>query len=415
MRSLLIIMVVFWTGPLTAVPTYYKDVLPVLQEHCQDCHRPSGLNLGGMRAPMAFTSYEETRAWAPIIRWSVETGRMPPWHASADQRGVFANERSLDEGEIRTIVDWSAGGAPAGDPLEAPPPVEFNGGDEEWSIGEPDLILRMPEPYLVRDRVADEYVNIDVEITRDMLPEPRWIKSVQIRPGSPVVHHVIATPLAGIAPGRDALRYPEGYARLLRGGTTVTFQMHYNKIPGPGTAVLDQTEIAIRFYKTGEEIRHIVQTESLGMYSFRIPAGDPNYSYSTSYTFEKDMQILWLNPHMHLRGKAALYVATLPDGSEKVLLDVPRYDFNWQHAYIYKDPVLVPAGTRVDLTMWWDNSAANLANPDPTREVRFGRPTTAEMGFGWMSMAEARPRRIIVGEALPDDLPVEPPIFGRRP
>lgn len=389
--------------------TFNRDVLPILQEHCQDCHRPGGANLGGMVAPMSFITYEETRQWASVIKWSVQSRSMPPWHASPEQHGVFANERVLSEEEIGILSLWADTGAPRGNPADAPRPVAFPD-TSGWSF-EPDLIIRMPEPYLVRDNVGDEYIDFDVVITEDILPEPRWVKAVEIRPGSSAVHHIIAPPLGGIAPGTENLAFPPGYARLLWPGATVTFQMHYNKLPGPGTAVLDQSEIGVQFYEEGEEINYFVETESMGMFSFIIPPGEPNYSSSISYTLEDDMQILWLTPHMHLRGKSARYVAVFPDGREQLLLHIPRYDFDWQHSYIFKEPVLAPKGTRVELTMWWDNSAGNPDNPDPDSWVFWGRPTTSEMGFGWMTMVPATPRHLVAGDPIPDDLPEPRPIF----
>ena len=395
-------------------PTFYKDVLPIFQENCQVCHRPQGLNMGGMIAPMALRTYEEVRPHARTIATYVEERTMPPWHAAPEHHGVFANERSLTQDEIDTIVRWVRSGAPRGNPEDAPPPATFPSDTSGWVIGEPDLIVRFTEPYLVKDEVEDEYVDIRVPITEEMMPEDRWIKAVEFRPGSPVVHHIIANPLGGIAPGYAPRIYADGYSRVLRKRSTVNFQMHYHKKAGPGTAVWDQTEVAIKFYEPGEVIEHIVETEPLGMFRFVIPAGDPDYSFHTDYTLEKDVNLLWMNPHMHLRGKAAKYVVTFPDGRQEVLLHVPQYDFNWQHTYLYKEPVFLPRGTKIDFTLWWNNSADNPANPDPNRQVRWGRPTTDEMGFGWMSFVEVEPRHIIVGDPIPDDLP-RPRRAGPRP
>ena len=144
-----------------------------------------------------------------------------------------------------------------------------------------------------------------------------------------------------------------------------------------------------------------------------IPAGDPNYCYDRNYMVEKDMKLLWFNPHMHLRGKSALYEARFPDGREETLLDVPNYDFNWQHFYDLKEPIVAPEGTEIYFKLCWDNSATNPSNPDPTRNVTWGRPTTDEMGFGFMSLSEVEPRSIIVGQPLPGDLPPPRPMFQR--
>ena len=394
-----------------AVPTFYGDVLPVLQQNCQICHTPQGLDLGGMVAPMAFTTYEGTRRYASRIAQAVESGYMPPWHAAEEHRGEFSNERVLSPTDAETLIAWARSGAPAGDPSDAPPPRRFASSETGWSIGEPDLVIELPEPYLVHDSIVDQYVNIPVEITAEMLPEDRWVKAVEFRAGSSAVHHIIADPLGGIAPGVEPTVHPDGYATVLRAGTTVTFQMHYHKEPGEGTAVVDQSSAAIVFYEPGEVIEHVVEGNPLGMFEFRIPPHDPDYSFKTEYTFEKDAEIVWLTPHMHLRGKAALYQITRPGEKTETLLNVPEYDFNWQHTYHFAEPVLAPAGTRVDLTLWWDNSADNPANPNPGREVRFGNPTTDEMGFGFMNFIEVEPRHYIVGDPIPDDV-VENTVAG---
>ncbi|MDH3732516.1 MAG: hypothetical protein OEU54_03240 [Gemmatimonadota bacterium] len=396
-----------------ASPTYHADVLPILQSRCQDCHRENGLDLGGMVAPQSFTSYEETREWGPLMVFQLEAGRMPPWHASGDFLGHFSNERYISETEVATIRDWVVAGSPEGDPAEAPDARIFeserSGG---WAIGEPDLIVRFPEPYLVLDEVEDEYVDIEVEIPAELLPEDRWVKAVEFHPGSPTVHHIIARPIGGIAPGYEHREYPDGYSRLLRKGTTVTFQMHYHKEAGPGSAEEIMTEAGIKFYEPGAEIRHVMESESLGLWRFEIPAGAPNYCYDRDFTFERDVQILRFNPHMHLRGKSAYYEARLPDGTVRPLLDVPAYDFQWQHDYWLRDPLEVPAGTDIYFRACWDNSADNPSNPDATRAVRWGRPTTDEMGFGFMGFTESEPRSIIVGDPIPDDLPAARPLFS---
>ena len=392
------------TVATATTPTFYEHVLPVLQESCQVCHTPQGLDLGGMVAPMSFVSYEETRRYASRIASAVETGYMPPWHAAEEHRGEFSNERVLAPEDAQTLIAWARGGAPAGDPRLAPPAKRFASSETGWSIGEPDLVIQLPEPYLVHDSIEDQYVNFEVQITPEQLPEDRWVKAVEFRGGSTAVHHIIADPLGGIAPGVGPTEHPEGYATVLRAGTTVTFNMHYHKQPGEGTAVWDQSSAAIIFYEPGEVIEHVVEGEPLGMFEFKIPPRDPAYSFETSYTFEKDAEIVWLTPHMHLRGKSALYEITRPGQETETLLHVPKYDFNWQHTYHFAEPVFAPAGTRVDLRLTWDNSPANPHNPNPDREVRFGEPTTAEMGFGFMNFIEVAPRHYVVGEPIPHEV-----------
>jgi hypothetical protein len=375
----------------TSTPTFFKDVLPVLQENCQTCHRPDGANLGGMVAPMSFIDYEGTRPWAKSIARQVEGRTMPPWHAAPEHHGVFANERTLTDSEVTTLVRWANTGAPAGDSADAPPAREWpdTGG---WSIGQPDLVLDMGTDYQVTDDVEDEYVTFVTTITEEMLPAPRWVKAVEFRPGSSVVHHIIARPLGGIAPGNDPTVHPDGFGTLLKPGTEIRWQMHYHKEPGAGTAAMDRSMAALRFYPEGYTPEHPILNDPLARGDFVIPPGDADYSATVSTKFERDSLLLGYTPHMHLRGKSARYVAKYPDGTQEVLLDVPRYDFNWQTHYEYPAPgKKVPAGTEIELTMTWDNSENNPHNPDPTAEVRFGQPTTAEMMFGFVSYADAEP------------------------
>jgi hypothetical protein len=375
----------------TKAPTFYKEVLPLLQQHCQDCHRPGGANLGGMIAPMSFTSYDETRPWAKSIAQKVTTREMPPWHASPAQDGVFANQRGLTDVEIATLTSWASAGAPAGNAADAPPAREWP--KSEWLIGQPDLVINMgnDDKYFVADEVEDIYVNFETKITTDMLPGPRWVKAVEFRPGSSVVHHIVAPPLGGIAPGNQPKIYNDGYATEFKPGDTIRWSMHYHKEPGPGTGVWDQSKVALKFYPEGYKPEHPVVVDPLARTDFVIPAGAPDVTYNVKTKFERDSLLLSILPHMHVRGKSAKYIAHYPDGTQEVLLDVPRYDFNWQTAYNYPEsaPKRVPAGTEVEFIATWDNSANNPNNPDPTIEIRFGEPTTAEMMFGFLTYADA--------------------------
>ena len=396
--ALALLMILALAAPLAAAnnndapqaaPTYYGDVQTVLEQKCQVCHRPNGANLGGMVAPMAFTSYQETRPWARSIARQVEAGLMPPWHAAPEHTGVFENERSLTPEEKATLIAWAKNGAPLGNAADAPPAKVWSQSDG-WTIGEPDLVMDMGQDYFVEDDVEDQYVTFETEITEEMLPEPRWLKAVEFRPGGPVVHHIIARPLGGIAPGNDPTVHDDGFGTLLEPGTTIRWQMHYHKEAGPGTGVWDRSSVALRFYPEDYEPDYVMQNAAMGKFDFEIPAGDPNYVATTSQTFDRDVLLLGYTPHMHLRGKAARYVAKYPDGSEEVLLDVPKYDFNWQTHYKYHaGGKKIPAGTEIELTMAWDNSADNPANPDPTETVVYGGPTTSEMMFGFVSYADA--------------------------
>lgn len=384
-------------APAVERPTFYRDVLPILQENCQSCHRSAGANYGGMIAPMSLLDYKDVRPWARSIAKTVMAGEMPPWHAAPEFHGVFANERGLTEGERSTLIAWAKTGAAAGDPADAPAPIEFPSGG--WAIGEPDLVLEMQEPYTIADEIEDQYVNFTVDVP---LSEDRWVKGIEFKGGSDVVHHVIGYVIApgqsfgtgergmigGIAPGNDPDEFPDGYGFLVPAGSKFVFAMHYHKEKGPGTAVQDQTQVAFKLYPRGSEPRQI-HIEAIGNGLFEIPPHHESWQVGAARVFERPVKILYLMPHLHLRGKAARYEAFYPDGSHEVLLDVPRYDFNWQTSYEYEELKVIPAGTRLEVTLVYDNSDENAADVgfNSARAVSFGGPTTDEMDLGWLSFA----------------------------
>ncbi len=367
----------------SATPTFHNEVSRILQAECQVCHRPNGANLGGMVAPMALVTYDQTRPWAKSIARKVASKEMPPWDAAPAHDGVFRNERTLSTDQIDALVRWADSGAPAGDPMQAPEPKTWPG-DGGWLIGEPDLILSVDEPYFVGDDVEDVYVYLKTTM-KDQLPQDRYVKAVEFRPGSPAVHHIIVPGLGGIAPGNDPTIYTDGIASILHAGKDLQWQMHYHKEPGPDTGSWDRSQVALKFYDKDEEVRYELQVADLGRFDFVLPPGDPNVGAEIEYVFPEDSRIVSYLPHMHLRGKSARYVAHYPDGTNEVLLDVPKYDFNWQTNYEYADFKRVPAGTRVVFQSWWDNSADNISNPNPDATVRWGEPTTDEMSFGFLS------------------------------
>ena len=393
--------------PATAAletPTFYADVLPILQENCQICHRTEGTNMGGQIAPWPLVTYEDARIRAPRIASAVREGRMPPWSAADWHLGTFENERILEAEEKAAIIAWAEEGTPAGNPADAPAPPEFltsvMTSGSEWTLGEPDLILSFDEEYCLPDDLRDIYVDIPLHISAEQVPNDRWIKSVEYRNG-PAVHHIVGG-VGGLVPGSEPRVYEEGYGRLLEAGPRdINFNMHYNKEPGPGTAVCSNVKVGITFKEPGEVIKFVTGGDGLFIRPIDIPAGAPAYSASREYTFEEDVELLSFMPHMHLRGKAALYEVTYPDGRHETLLHVPRYAFNWQHRYQYADPPFIPAGSVLRFTLWWDNSENNPANPDPTANVRWGRPTHAEMSQGYMSFRTMDERHIVVVEEAP--------------
>lgn len=391
-------------APETKTVTFYKNVLPILQENCQVCHRPNGNNMGGMIAPMALSTYKETRPWAKAIAKQVSAGTMPPWHADPQHHGEFANERTLTKAEIATLVRWSETGGARGNPADGPEALTF-ASSTGYAFGEPDIVVSMPKPYFIDDDVEDLYINFETTVSADFLTEPRWMQAHQVRAGSEAVHHVISS-LGSLVPGGDPRVYREGYGRLVKPGQNVEFQMHYHKEPGAGTGLWDQTEIGIKFYPVGYEPKFKFHGDSMGNFSFNIPAGDSNYSAQSEFTFPDDARLVSFMPHMHLRGKAVEIKAFYPDGTSEMVLDVPKYDFNWQTTYEYETYKFVPKGTRLEMTGWWDNSEENPYNPDSTSDVRWGRPTTAEMMFAWMRYTDPLPSAD-VGEGDNTDVAIE--------
>ena len=373
--------------------TFTRDILPILQENCQICHRPSGGNLSGMVAPMSLMTYEDVRPWAKSISTVLKDKYMPPWFASPEFHGVFLEERTLNGEEVATILKWIDTGAARGNPADAPEPVAFQ--QEGWMIGEPDLILTFPEPFWVPDDITDIQPSIVIELTEDILPEDRWVQAVECRPGSDIVHHMGAyttspiqdDPLSGgkligTAPGDGPDIWPEGYGKLLRKGTTFRFTMHYHKEPGPGTGKWDRSSVGIRF--ADKPVDHVVRSAAISRGNFEVPPLHNEWFVGASRTFRSDTTIISMMPHMHFRGKSARYEVIYPNGDRETILEVPLYDYNWQRTYTFREPVKIPAGSRVEVMMTFDNSAENPFNPDPSQWVRSGGMTDDEMAIGWM-------------------------------
>jgi mono/diheme cytochrome c family protein len=365
--------------------TFTKDVAPIFYKNCTACHRP------GEVAPMSLLAYKDARPWAKAIREKVVEKQMPPWHADP-RHGEWLNDRRLSQEAIDTIAKWVDGGAREGDPKDLPPAPEYT---EGWRIGKPDQTFSIPEQPVPADGVVSyQYLTVPTNFKED-----RWITAAEIRStGHEVVHHVIVFVqepgttraegrlLVGFAPGEQPAMFAPGFAKKIPAGSNLVFQVHYTP---NGTATKDISTVGLIYAKTPP--KYAVVTRPVLEVRFVIPAGDPNYEVRSSYTFTEPAHLYSFMPHMHLRGKDFVYRAVFPDGTSKILLSVPKYDFSWQTYYVAKEPVAVPKGTRIECLAHYDNSTNNKFNPDPTKAVRWGDQTWEEMMIGWMSFVYDNP------------------------
>ena len=388
------------------VPTFTRDIAPILYANCVECHR------AGEIAPMSLITYPEVRPWAKSIVRQVDSGVMPPWHADAPH-GTFRNERSLSMAQKQLLERWAVAGAPEGNPADLPPAPTFAAG---WRIGQPDTVFEMQEDYAVPAKGTVEYEHFYIPTN---FTEEKWLQAIEARPGNRLlVHHILVyyetppdgprTPpvlqpnrddsripppeqrgnrppregnfasrlLATYAPGTNPQVFPAGTALRLPPGGVLHLQMHYT---ANGKAGTDRSTVGLIFAKEPPE-QEIRVSQFLNS-RFTIPAGASNHQVSTDVTFAQDATLWGLFPHTHVRGKRWSYELELPDGSKRSILSVPRYDFNWQTYYLYQQPMQIPKGARIRSTAWYDNSTANRSNPDPSINVKWGDQTWEEMQY----------------------------------
>ncbi len=372
--------------------TFAKDVLPILQDSCQTCHREGAI------APMSLMTYAETRPWARAIREKVVTRTMPPWYIDKNI-GVqgFKYDRSLTDEQITTVAAWVDAGAPRGNPADAPPPREFADRDM-WHIGEPDWIVPIPEPFTVPAEGANWWGDFyaDSGLTEDV-----WISAVETKPSSegfPVVHHAVtrvqAAPdddegdfLNEYAQGKNGDVFPPGTGRLVKAGTVIRFNMHYASI---GEERTDRTSVGLTFYPEGEKPKHELFSRALAQnYDLDIPPGEDDVRHDSYHRFENNVRLTGFQPHLHNRGKRQCIEAVYPDGQTE-MLSCATWDFGWHIVYNYEEDVqpLLPAGTMMHTITWHDNSAANRWNPDPRNWAGFGQRSSDDMSFTWTSYYE---------------------------
>lgn len=394
--------------------TYTRHIAALLQTHCVACHRP------GQIGPFALTDYEEVAGWGAMIKEVVTEGRMPPWSANP-KFGHFTNDARLSDREKTLIYAWVDHGCPQGDLADLPAPRVWTDG---WQIAEPHQIVRMEKPFTVPAEGVVDYQNIVVD---PGWTEDKWIQAAEVRPGNrAVVHHIIATAvppgatlrsraarrdakdsatsdgapakparaddgelrgikLTAYVPGRLANTNRPGVAMFVPAGSKIAFQMHYTP---NGKEQDDQSYIGFVFADP-KTVKKRLHGGRAGNSSFVIPPRADNHEVVAEVTMSSDKMMLWMSPHMHLRGKSFRYEAHYLDGRSEILLDVPKYDFNWQITYELAEPKPLPKGTRLVCTAHFDNSEDNPANPDPTDTVRFGPQTWHEMMIGWYATLSA--------------------------
>lgn len=375
-----------FAGAEPAQPTFTKDIAPIFYANCVSCHRP------GEIAPFSLMDYESARPWAKSIREAVSTKKMPPWHADTS-KVAYLDARELSQAEIDLIVAWVDQGAKRGNPEDLPAPPKL---DDMWAMGEPDMVFEADREFVVpagEQQIEYQSIHMDPSV-----PEDLYVAQWEIRPTNrKTVHHanLVRAPLklstVGIGqavmaggdyigsylPGARPMRYPENTALLLPKGSFIQIQMHY---VGLEETVTDRVQFGVKF--ANGRVDKIVRTCGTDDYAIRIePHG--TFTMNTEVTLNYPLTILSSGAHMHTRGRAYTTTAILPDGTSKLITDVPVYDWNWQSNYVLADPVSVPAGTKYHVYAMWDNTANNPENPDPNAVVTYGPWTENEMLTTW--------------------------------
>jgi hypothetical protein len=395
---------VAFAAPNTGAVTFNKDVLPILQKNCQSCHRP------GEIAPMSFLTYAEARPWAKAMKAAVISRKMPPWFADP-KFGHFANDRTLDQEQIATLVAWADGGAVEGDKKDAPPPVTF---PEGWNI-KPDMVIEMPKEFHVAATGTINYQNFLVKVN---FPEDTWVVAAEMRAGNPkVVHHMraivrppgskwMATAIpgepyetgsmatAGGGDGTDLLgKYNPGLgaqsfdiggsAKFVPKGSDIVFNIHYTSV---GTAQTDRSKVGLVFSKEPPKNRYWMSPGTPAAFNLVIPPGDSNAEVVSEVTVGIDnAKLVYIQPHLHLRGKDYEVRLIYTTGETETVFK-GKWNFDWQIGYQLEQPKLVPKGTRILTIAHYDNSPNNPYNPDPAKQVVWGDQNWEEMQSGFLGL-----------------------------
>lgn len=374
--------------------TYAQEISRIIQNNCLECHRD------GQVAPFALDNYDEVAGWGEMIAEVVRDQRMPPWHA-AGPIGLMKNDARLSDQDKQLIQQWVDEGCPQGDLADLPPTREFHDG---WFVdGGPDEVFYISDqPVSIKAEGVEEYRYYEVD---PGFNEDKWVKLAECMPGNrAVVHHIIAYArpsggepipagstgidtseflfLVGFAPGTRPLPAPEGWARPIPANHTLVIEMHYTPI---GTAQSDRSSVGL-VYLDSKDVTHLIHTRAAVNGKFEIPPHAADHRVESSHQFKRDTTLLALFPHMHLRGKSFRFELVSPSGGRETLLDVPQYDFNWQNYYVLTQPRLIPKGSKLHCTAYFDNSAGNLANPDPGKTIKWGPQSWDEMMIGFFDI-----------------------------
>jgi peroxiredoxin len=374
--------------------TYGKEISRIIQNNCLECHR------NGQVAPFALDNYEEVAGWGEMIAEVVREQRMPPWHG-VGPRGRMKNDARLSDEEKQLIQRWVDEGCPQGDLANLPEERKFH---EGWfTDGGPDDVFYISEqPVSVKAEGVEEYRYYEIDLG---FKEDKWVSLAECMPGNrAVVHHIIAYArppggdpippgstgidsseykfLVGFAPGTRPLPAPEGWARLLPADHSLVVEMHYTPI---GTKQMDRSCIGL-VYTDPKDVTHVIRTQAASNHEFEIPPKTANYRVESDHRFKRDTVVLSLFPHMHLRGKSFRFELVSAGGNRETLLDVPHYDFNWQNYYVFAEPRTIAKGSKLECTAYFDNSDENLANPDPSRKIRWGPQSWDEMMIGFFDI-----------------------------
>lgn len=372
--------------------TYHNQVARIVQNNCVHCHREKGL------APFSLETADDIISHAGMIKTVVENGTMPPWFAAKEKTSRWANDSSLTPSNKENLLSWLSSDRNLGDTANAPLPKVFK---DEWNIGTPDRVFEIPSGIKIQ---ATGQMPYKYAVVKKTIEKDTWIKAVEIRPTDPsVVHHVLVFArqpgdrnidgtsgfFAAYVPGNSYQIYPEGFAKKLPAGSNLVFQLHYTP---NGKRTVDQTKIGLKFFNGIP--KHAVRNVGIAKIERRrdrdrdrdileIPAGAENHEEKKSFSINSDVKLLSFLPHMHVRGKAFRY-ELVTGGKREILLDVPRYDFNWQLEYRLMEPKMVKQGSAIEITAWYDNSENNPANPDPEETVYWGDQTDDEMMLGYV-------------------------------